>query len=234
MEPSVSPAADEGLRRVVLAFRSEGFSGPAARLATQLAMRLDAELFGVLVEDARLVRAAALPLAMEIDRLTGIERPLDKLRIELSLKAMATHMREQLRAVVAGQPLNWSFETMRGILEDAALVHARASDYVVLGSVSGHRVPPFRAAAGDRGMILHPAGEPDQRLESLAVDLAVDLDRGSVARTWRRIAWTTHEEVMETVRGYRPALLLAPAALLSGAGLGALMRDTERTLVLVK
>jgi hypothetical protein len=122
-------------RRVVIALEDTS-SSTAAALATAigLARTMEAELVGLFIEDSDLIEFAALPFAGEIGFPSAARRALDVEAMERSLRAQARRIRRELGERLAGQPVKWTFEVVRGRTV-AALASAVAERDLVVISV---------------------------------------------------------------------------------------------------
>lgn len=130
-------------RRIVAALDT---ARPAALgTAVGLACSLEAELVGVFVEDAELLELAALPFD-EVGFPSPVRRELDVGRMERGLRAKARRIEQQLGSRLAGLPVKWSFEVVRGRFAAAVTTIATADDIVVVASTQGAAVPPRRGA----------------------------------------------------------------------------------------
>lgn len=120
-------------RRVVVAL---GASSSTVALATAvgLARTMDAELVGLFVEDSDLIEFAALPFAGEIGFPSATRRPLDVSAMERSLRAQARRFRQEVSERLAGQPVKWSFEVVRGRTVAAIASAVAERDLVVISA----------------------------------------------------------------------------------------------------
>lgn len=167
--------------RIVVAVDASLPSLAAAEAAAEIAESLGAELVGLFVEDIELLRLAALPLAVESDRLTASARACDLESIERQLRAQAARAREAFDRASAGRSLSTSFRVARGRTGAEILAAAANADLVALGCV-GHgggteRVgSTARAVAAGRGGRVVTLRRPPPRaswLDALAAELAL-------------------------------------------------------------
>mgnify|MGYP006208676469 CR=1 FL=1 len=75
------------VRRIIACFAPGSAASPAA--IARLAREMQAELLGLFIEDAELLRFAALPLAAEIGFPSAAHRKLDPASMERALRAPA-------------------------------------------------------------------------------------------------------------------------------------------------
>ncbi len=84
--------------------------------AASLAGRIDAELVGLFVEDAQLLRFAALPFAREIGMASARRSRLDVPALERAMRAHAADAERALAGAAEGTAPRWSFRVARGIV----------------------------------------------------------------------------------------------------------------------
>lgn len=82
--------------------------------AAALADRVGAELVGLFIEDADLLRFAALPFAHEIDFVSAERRRMDVTALERSLRAHAAEAHRTLASAAERSAARWSFRVARG------------------------------------------------------------------------------------------------------------------------
>jgi hypothetical protein len=89
---------------------------PAAPLAVaELARRARAELLALFIEDAELLRFAALPFAAEVGFPSAALRALDRAALERLLRAQADALRQALAATLDPAAHAWSFRVARAV-----------------------------------------------------------------------------------------------------------------------
>lgn len=141
MEPS------EVLMRRVLVLLDASRTGLAAvETAARMAAQAQAELTGLFVEDAALLRSAALPFAREINLVSASLRPLSTAEVERRLRAQAAALRVQLESTAQRFSVHWSLQVSRGEV-NAATVGATQPDDVLIVQVG----PPTGIQRGHRG-----------------------------------------------------------------------------------
>jgi len=121
------------IRRILVALDASPASRAAARVAAQLASRLEAELLGLFVEDVELLRLANSPLAREVDFLTRSHGDLETLSLERQLRIHAERARRTLEDIAAPLGVPWDFRVTRGRVSDEILAAADEADLVSLG-----------------------------------------------------------------------------------------------------
>lgn len=80
----------------------------------QLAQRVDAELLGLFVEDADLLRFAELPFALEIGHASAQRRRPDPAALQREMRELAAAAERALADIAARMPVRWSFRVTRG------------------------------------------------------------------------------------------------------------------------
>ena len=88
------------IRRIVFALDAASDSADSLEAAAELAERLHAELVGVFVEDANLLRLTALPFVREINLASGQWQSFDPEAVERDMRARAARARQNASACV--------------------------------------------------------------------------------------------------------------------------------------
>lgn len=94
--------------------------------AAALAARIGAELTGLFVEDATLLRFAGLPFARVIGFSSAARRDTGVEAMARSLRTLAQEARLAFAGVAARQDVQWSFRVERGAAPEALLAAAAA------------------------------------------------------------------------------------------------------------
>jgi nucleotide-binding universal stress UspA family protein len=118
-------------RRIIVALGTPD-AAAAMNTAVELACAMDAELHGLFVEDVELLSLAALPFAGEVGFPSAARRPLDVATMERGLRAQARRLERALAARLAGTPVKWTFEVVRGRIETEILATAGERDLAIL------------------------------------------------------------------------------------------------------
>ncbi len=121
------------IRRILVALDVSPDSLVAAEAAAELAALLRAELLGLFVEDAELIRLSASPLAREADFLTASLRGLETGAVEQQLKIHAGRARRALARIADQAGIRWSFRVARGAVVPEIVAAAEEADVVSLG-----------------------------------------------------------------------------------------------------
>lgn len=139
-----------GFRRIVVPFDTALPIEAALEAAAGLAAALDAELFGLFVEDVNLLRTARLPFARELGLASAAARPLGEAELERAIRLQAERSRAWLESIASELGLRWSFQVVRGEALNMVLECWQEPDLLVWGramhgSMTGGTTP---AASG--------------------------------------------------------------------------------------
>ena len=106
-----SRAQEVRIRRIIACFAPARAGAPEA--IAELAKEMQAELLGLFIEDAELLRFAALPFAAEVGFPSATRRPLDLSAVERALRAQASSLRQALAAALDPAAISWSLRVTR-------------------------------------------------------------------------------------------------------------------------
>lgn len=126
-------AADQPIRRIVVALDASPLSLAALQAAVALAAGMEAELAGLFVEDIHLLRLAATPAATRLLYPTATEESLDARRMEREWRAQAERARRELALAAEHAKVRWSFRIVRGDVPAEVLLAAAEADLLTLG-----------------------------------------------------------------------------------------------------
>lgn len=121
------------IRRILIALDASPASQAALDLAAELAIRYQAELIGVFVEDINLLRSADIPFTEEVGTYSATSRQIDSSHIERELKAHARRVEQLLSSIARKANLRWSFRSSRGLIPSELMAAASDSDLIILG-----------------------------------------------------------------------------------------------------
>ena len=102
------------IRRILVALDASPHSLAALEAAVTLAARFRAELAGLFVEDADLLRFAELPFAEEIGLFSAQRRRLDGLELERQMRAQMVRIRRLFSGATRQAHVEGSFRVVRG------------------------------------------------------------------------------------------------------------------------
>jgi len=169
-------------RKILLALDVSPRSRSALQIAAALAAALDLELAGLFVEDANLLRLAALPFARETGLLSAQSRAVAAPELERALQREAAAVQHQLAEAAGRQRLRWSFRVARGQIATELFALASELDMVVIGKRARAGLWPIEDRPGARAVAPVAAGPVmvvfDGSANALpALDLAARLAR---------------------------------------------------------
>ncbi len=147
----MTEATDTAAIRRILVAMGAGEEGTATlEAAAELAARLEAEVVGLFIEDANLLRLAALPFARELGTGSAQRRSLDTAHMERSLRTRAEAMRHALESCARRARIPWSFQVRRGDILEELLALTPQVDLVVLSRLETAIVNPGGAGLTQR------------------------------------------------------------------------------------
>jgi nucleotide-binding universal stress UspA family protein len=131
----------EEIRRILIALDASPASQAALELAADLAIRYQAELIGIYVEDINLLRSAEIPFTKEVGLHSVSSRQIDISHIERELRAHARRVEQLLASIAQRANLRWSFRSTRGLIAGELISAAADTDLIILGKTgwSGSR-----------------------------------------------------------------------------------------------
>jgi hypothetical protein len=159
-------------------------------LAAEIATALEAELEGVFVEDADLLRLAGLPFLKEFRLATRRESTVDPQRLQRELRATARWVRASLERSARQLGCAWSFRVWRGDLQAEILSAALDAEMFTLSPI-GRFAPLYH----------RPSAQPQLgRDKEFVVSVLFDASEGA-ARALKAAAalGTRHEAVLSVL-----------------------------------
>jgi len=170
-------ANEPALRRVLLALDAAGPSPAAISFAVTLAARFEAELDTLLLTQAELARAAALPFASEISLVAGMERRLDTALIQRSLQSLAERVRATMTRIATPVRVHWSLELAAWPDWEKRLAQPISGSLFVLSHPTGHTGPRESTHRRDVGVCVVHHEDP---FGVAALEIATALDPGAI------------------------------------------------------
>ncbi|MEQ1886900.1 MAG: universal stress protein [Bryobacteraceae bacterium] len=121
------------IRRILVALDASSSSFVALDAAVDLAVRMEAELLGVFVEDAELLRAAESPFARELQYPYMQPAASSRTSLECLLRSQAEAARAALAGAAEKAQVRWTFRSVRGQVSPELLAAASEVDLIALG-----------------------------------------------------------------------------------------------------
>ena len=140
------------VRRILVALDASPHSHAALEAAAALAVPLQAELAGIFVLDAELLRMSALPEARETGLTSARRRTLNPETMERALKLQAERARKSLEDIARHHRLATTFQLMRGNVLAELLRAAEQTDLLAMGFMGQMNVTRPRLGSTVRGV----------------------------------------------------------------------------------
>lgn len=189
------PAASEAATAIVVAVNAGRRCAQTLELAASLAASAGADLEVVFIEDADLLRLADLPVAFEIDRISGTSRKMDARSMLRALRCEVQQVHREIARLGRNTSLRASVRVVRGHYLTEALA---ASAHGGVTFVHGARRP----LPGD----FLPATPAPSMAPAMTMGVR-SADRARLAA--RRPLWTLFDGSPASVRALKVALLLS-------------------------
>jgi nucleotide-binding universal stress UspA family protein len=121
------------IRRILIALDASPASQAALDLAADLAVRYQAELIGIYVEDINLLHSADIPFTQEVGTYSASLRQIDSSEIAREMRAQARRVERLLSSIARRANLRWSFRSTRGLIPSELMAAATGADLIILG-----------------------------------------------------------------------------------------------------
>lgn len=121
------------IHRILVAMDASPSSMAAMDAAVDLAAGMGAEVVGLFVEDANVLRMAQLPMAQEVSHYTASVRRVLPERIARQLRAQAARARRALAHEAVRRGVHWTFFVARGDISLELLAKAEDADLIIVG-----------------------------------------------------------------------------------------------------
>ena len=121
--------------RIAVALDASAPSRHTLRIAVGIAATLDAEIEGIFVEDADLLRMASLTFLRELRHASVGENALDAERLQREMRTLARRSRIALEESARRSGVAWTFRVWRGHIETEILDAAREAEMFALGRI---------------------------------------------------------------------------------------------------
>ena len=174
--------SEVAVQRLMVTLDSSAESLSALDAAADVAMRLNAELMGLFVKDARLVKLAGLPCVREVRLTSAWGKRMRPTTMERQLRVKEAAARRALKAAAAKRRVEWSFR-VTGQEPAAALIAAEPEIDLVLVARPGVRKRARFTVEGDT--VVWTAGPAP---EALKTAISVTYDGSRIAKRALAIA----------------------------------------------
>ncbi|MDJ0957645.1 MAG: universal stress protein [Arenicellales bacterium] len=122
--------------RILVAVEPSLQSYDALETAAEFASHLKAHLMALFIEDVNLLKLAELPFAKELDRSSGVMRPLEPRALTRALQADAQKLQKRLAEESERRQISVSMKVVRGQYLTTAIQMAEKSDIVFLNDIT--------------------------------------------------------------------------------------------------
>jgi nucleotide-binding universal stress UspA family protein len=119
-------------------------SDAALEAALQMAVRFEAELLGLYVEDVDALRIAKIPYAREVGGYSGRSRPISSEDLERKYRARVRQIRRRFRARSHRAAVEAAFRVVRDRINRAIQAEAQEADMLIVGRSGWSQVGPLR------------------------------------------------------------------------------------------
>ena len=184
--------------RLLLAM--EPFETRSLDIARALAAELRAELNALFVEDANLLRIAALPCTREIGRFSGVVRSLEPHDLERQMRTQADRLRETVSHAARELGLPWTFQVARGRLEDELVRAFVDADLAVFGRAPTRPAARATSRSNVRSMSGHDVASTANGGLRVTVSCADAAECGGLLRFARTLALGHPERITVLVQ----------------------------------
>lgn len=171
------------IKRILVAIDASPHSLAALEAAAALAVRFQAELSGLFVEDENLLRLADLPFVQEVGLFSATRRRINGKELERQIRVQSRRVRRVFAVTTQRAQVTWSFRVVRGSVLSEVLAAASEADVLVLGQAGWSLLRRGRLGSTVRGILPERFGLTLILKERtcLGVPLAVVYDGSTVA-----------------------------------------------------
>ena len=156
-------------RTVILATDVCSYSIPVVNLAAEIAASSNSKLQGIFIEDEDLLVLTGSPLTREISLTTASARPTSIDRMQRMLRSVARQFETTLQREAQASKIAWSYEYVRGRVQDISLKPRLDAAFTILGRTGLHRVEPGQQGRTRKVLVI--SNHSAQQLQALAVVL---------------------------------------------------------------
>jgi nucleotide-binding universal stress UspA family protein len=141
------------VRRILVALDASPHSLAALEAALSMALRFQAELSGLYIEDVDLLRLAGLPFAREIGHHSAQVRQLNIVELEQQIRGQTLRVRRIFARTTGRSSVRHSFNVSRGSVLREISRAASEADMLVLGRAGWSLLRPGRMGRTARAIV---------------------------------------------------------------------------------
>ena len=144
---------EQAIERILVALDPSAHSRAALAAAARMAVRFEAELTALFVEDANVRRLSELPFVQEVGLYTQRCRTVEVGELDRQLRIQAGRMRQAFTLVTRRIETRCSFREVRGRAAQEVLAAAAEADVVIVGKGAWSAVDTGRLAPEVRDIL---------------------------------------------------------------------------------
>jgi len=149
----VDQREEQPIERILVALDPSAHSRAALAAAARMALRFEAELRALFVEDANVRRLSELPFVQEVGLYTRECRSVEVGELDRQLRVQAGRMRRAFRVVTRRVETRCSFREVRGRAAQEVLEAAAEAELVIVGKGAWSAVDTGRLAPDVREIL---------------------------------------------------------------------------------
>lgn len=121
------------IQRIVVAVDASSLRLAPLMAASSLAIRLNAEVVGIFIEDINLFRLAEMPFIREVSFYSARTSEMSSQMIERQLRAGNRWLQQVIQMLSTSTNIRWSLQTLRGSIPADLLAAVLDTDLLILG-----------------------------------------------------------------------------------------------------
>lgn len=141
------------IKRILVALDASPHSQAALQAAVELAVRFEAEVAGLFVEDENLLRLAELPFVREVGLFTATRREVGGSDMQRQIRIQSRTVRRVFTGTTERAQVRWRFRVTRGTVLSEVLAAASEADVLVLGRSGSSVLRRGRLGSTVRGIL---------------------------------------------------------------------------------
>lgn len=151
-------APRSSIKQILVALDGSPSSMAALENGVELALRLNARLVGLFVEDINLLRATQLPFTQEVSFVVPEFRRFDVLQLERQLRAQAERVRQVMERITRAKNVSALFRVTRGAVAEEILRAGDEADLLMLGKTGRSLTGSGRSGSIVRNVMVRRLG----------------------------------------------------------------------------